>query len=251
LCDLIGLPHVHYDLAVEIDGNQEGLPGVICENMAIPPKSLALGNQLLLSLDPSYPSDQRFRVQQHTIDAVTNVLVHLQPIAEKWGQSQPDEVDSAYGSFVGFVLLDAWIANQDRHHENWGALVDTVYSLAPTFDHGAALARNITDEERKVRLSTNDRGRSVAAFVKRARSAFYASESQEKPLSTLDAFQAFASKFQIAADAWLDRVLAVSRDQICGILEKLPEKRISEVGRDFTLAVLLENQRRLKESISQ
>ena len=45
--------------------------------------------------------------------------------------------------FVGYVLLDAWIANQDRHHENWGALRHgDELRLAPTFDHGASLVNN-------------------------------------------------------------------------------------------------------------
>ena len=27
---------------------------------------------------------------------------------------------SALDVFVGYLLLDAWIGNTDRHHENWG-----------------------------------------------------------------------------------------------------------------------------------
>ena len=33
-----------------------------------------------------------------------------------------DGIESALEVFVGYVMLDAWISNQDRHHENWGAL---------------------------------------------------------------------------------------------------------------------------------
>ena len=54
-------------------------------------------------------------------------------------------VFTASDVFVGFILLDAWFANQDRHHENWGALRDDVLRLAPTFDHGASLARFIAE----------------------------------------------------------------------------------------------------------
>ncbi len=68
--------------------------------------------------------------------------------------------------FVGYVMPDAWIANQDRHHENLGALWDgEVLRLAPTFDHGAALARNPRDSERQERLTTRDGNRTVAAFA--------------------------------------------------------------------------------------
>lgn len=52
----------------------------------------------------------------------------------------PSGLSSALDVFAGYVLLDAWIANQDRHHENWGALrMGTALYLAPSFDHGAAL----------------------------------------------------------------------------------------------------------------
>jgi len=53
---------------------------------------------------------------------------------------------SSLGVFVGYMLLDAWTANQDRHHENWAAITGAKgVELAPTFDHGSALARNLTD----------------------------------------------------------------------------------------------------------
>ncbi len=251
LCKLLGLPHVQYDLAMECDGESERLPGVICENMAPPPMSLVLGNQLLLAFDPSYPTEQRFKVHQHTIGAVASVLGRLAPVPDSWTADMPTGILTAFDAFVGYLMLDAWIANQDRHHENWGALVGPFAYLAPTFDHGAALARNVTDSERRERLSTKDANRTIAAFARRARSAFYASDADTKSLTTLDAFLAFGELAQSAKQVWLSRLLAVSRDQMWGILERIPDQRITEVGREFTLALLLENQRRLTETIEQ
>src|SRR5207244_10262791 len=95
--------------------------------------------------------------------------------------------------FVGYVLIDAWIANQDRHHENWASLrCGDELRLAQTFDHGASLARNISDQERKERLMTSDLNRSISHFARRASSAFYRSATDTKPLGTVDAFVAFA-----------------------------------------------------------
>lgn len=252
LCKLLGLPHVHYDLATEYDGQTERLPGVICENMAPPPTSLVLGNQLLLASDATYPREQRFKVRQHTVEAVSTCVQGLwAPDESSCTGCPPLNRRHALEYFVGYILLDAWIANQDRHHENWAAIWSgSKMRLAPTFDHGAALARNLTDEERKERLSTKDRNRTVAAFAERGRSAFYASEADKKPLTTLDAATAFSDLAPASKRAWLDRLLAVSRDQLCRILDRIPDKRISDVGREFTLALLLENQRRLKDTAS-
>jgi hypothetical protein len=250
LCEVLGLPHVEYELALGFGGDQPPLPGVICENMAPPPTSLVLGNQLLLAVDQQYPLAERFKVRQHTIEAVASILNVLSPP----NTGIPVGIPSAIDSFIGYVMLDAWIANQDRHHENWGALVHPqllqeygVLQLAPTFDHGAALGRNLTDGERQERLSTKDRNRTVAAFAERGRSAFYQSEADNLPLGTLDAFLGFAERSPTAKHVWLERLQDVNPGQIWDILEQVPEERMSLVCKQFTFKLLLENQRRLLE----
>jgi hypothetical protein len=173
LCGLLGLPHVHYELATESAGER---PGVVCENCAPPPTSLVLGNELLLKHDPKYPAQERkYKVPQHTVDAVADVMTSLKLPPAPWADGVPEGITSAMDVFIGYVMLDAWIANQDRHHENWGALrIADVEHLAPTFDHAASMARNLTEEEREDRLTTRDRGRAIGTFVRRATSAFYA-----------------------------------------------------------------------------
>src|SRR5205807_9360721 len=120
--------------------------------------------------------EQRFKVRQHTVEAVGAIVAELNPPPEAWMRGVPAGIQSALDVFIGYVMLDAWIANQDRHHENWGALWDgNALRLAPTFDHGAALARNLLDSERAERLATKDRLRTVAAFATKGRSAFFGS----------------------------------------------------------------------------
>ena len=248
LCELLGLPHVEYELAAEYDGPQYIRPGVVCENMAPKPTILVLGNQLLLALDPKYPKEQRFRVRQHTVDVVADVMTKLDPLPEIWRVGIPDGIKSALDVFVGYVMLDAWIANPDRHHENWGAIWDDgEMQLAPTFDHGAALARNLLDNERDERLGTKDRNRTVAAFAERGRSAFYASPADTRPLELREAFRSFALRVPDAAMAWLDRLRTVNQTEIWSILEGVPAARMSETCKRFTVELLLTNQRRLQE----
>lgn len=245
LCNLLGLPHVEYELAAEYDGGNFLRPGVICETMAPPPSRLVLGNEFLLVLDPGYPALQRFKVRQHTVDAVVSILDSLPGPAERWATDLPAGISTALDSFVGYTLLDVWIANQDRHHENWGAIVDDFLTLAPTFDHGSGLARNLNDSERKERLSTRDRNRSVAVFARKAQSTFYRTEADVRPLSTLDAFLSFGEVATNAKYAWLERLSDVRQEQLWDILEQVPLDRMSPICKDFTLELLLENQRRL------
>ena len=248
LCELLGLPHVRYELAVEYDGEKEIHPGVVCENMAPSPLALALGNDLLLSLDPDYPATQQFKVRQHTVGAVREALTKLNPPSANWRAGDLTDVRSALDVFVGYVMLDAWIANPDRHHENWGALVSpSDRCLAPTFDHGAALARNLLDSERHDRLTTKDRGRTVAAFVQRGRSAFYGSSDAKKPLLLSEAFSAFACLAPAAAEAWLNRLRTIEAEEVWSILEKVPDARMTDTCRLFAKELLRINRQRLLE----
>jgi hypothetical protein len=248
LCERLGLPHVEYELAAEYHGEQYIRPGVVCENMAPRPLVLVLGNQLLWAVDPQYPQSQRFKVRQHTVEAVSEIVARLAPPADAWMRRVPTGIESALDVFVGYVMLDAWIANQDRHHENWAALSDSnSLRLAPTFDHGASLARNLLDRERHDRLTTRDQNRTVLAFAERGRSAFYATANDARPLELREAFLAFAQRAPAAAQRWLARLHQVNQEQVWGILARVPAERMSEICRQFTLELLLVNRQRLLE----
>jgi hypothetical protein len=248
LCAELCLPHVEYELAAEYDADRYLRPGVVCESMAPEPVTLVLGNEMLLAVDPQYPKEQRFKVRQHTVEAVSDVVSRLATPPEAWSVDLPAGVNSALDVFVGYVMLDAWIANQDRHHENWGALWDgSELRLAPTFDHGAALARNLLDSERTERVTTKDRNRTVAAFCRRGRSSFYGSAAESRPLETREAFLSFAPKAPQAAKVWLNQLADVNRDAVWAILEKVPPERMSDTCRQFTMELLATNQQRLME----
>lgn len=248
LCRLLDLPHIEYELAEEFVAGQYVAPGVVCANMVPLDAQLVLGNQLLLAVDPQYPSQKRFKVRQHTVDAVANIMHLFAPPTTDWLVGLPKEVVSALEVFVGYIMLDAWIANQDRHHENWGGLfIATRLHLAPTFDHAAGLARNLSDRERDERLVTRDRQRTVDAYALRGKSAFYLDERDERPLDLVAAFNAFADYAPKAQIAWLDRLQAVEADEIRKILDEVPPGRMSDTAKQFTIELLAINRRRLLE----
>src|SRR5205823_341437 len=144
-------------------------PGVVCPDFAAAPQTLILGNQLLWSRDTSYPKDERkkYGLSEHTLEAVARCVGQLCLPAAQWIEHLPDGITTASQVFMGYLLLDTLIANQDRHHHNWGAIQvpeQNVLRLAPSFDHGASLARNITDEERAERLRSKDERRKIPYF---------------------------------------------------------------------------------------
>ena len=254
LCAVLGLPHVHYEMAYDLDQQR---PGVVCASITsqplAQPKPLALvhGNQLLLALDPAYPAgtESRYRARAHTVDAVFEVVELLGLPDQSWCTRLPPQIQTAVGIFAGYLLLDAWIANQDRHHENWGAIWDGErLALAPSFDHGAALARNLSDEERHERLTSRDDRRKVPYFAGRARSALFATPTAARPLGTLAAWQAFAARVPGDAAIWRDRLASVEPIAVEAVLDQIPPDRMSAVCRRFTLDLLAQNRRHLLQA---
>lgn len=241
LAGLLKLPHVHYELAM-IDGIT---PGVICENCAPAPSSLVLGNQLLLNRYPFYPADadrKYYKVREHTVAAVISAMESVQLPPESWSIILPGNIHSALDVFIGYIMIDAWIANQDRHHENWGVLrTEKGLKLAPTFDHGASLARNLTDKERYDRLTTRDARRQIPSFARRARSAFYRDTEETLPMSTFEAWAAFSEKSPVASGIWMECLRSISGEDIGRILNEIPPSRMSETCKEFTRKLLTNN----------
>jgi hypothetical protein len=209
---------------------------------------LILGNELIARVDRGYLTDVRFRNVEHTIHRVLAVVdnndVRMPLLASDVRDAR---IERGVDVFVGYLLLDAWIANQDRHHENWGFVVtaDQVIHLAPTFDHASSLGRNERDPERERRLRTRDRGQSMEAYVARARSALYGSPGDSRPLTTIAAFERAARRHPAAAAAWMDRLAAISDGQIAAVFRRIPEELCSELAREFAIRMLELNRARL------
>lgn len=108
------------------------------------------GNELLAGDLADYPRYELRRIAAYQIINVVQVLCRL--------ESSPLTGRPAVEDFAGYLVLDALVANVDRHHENWAVLVARRGArrcvLAPTFDHAASLACGLTDEARIERLRT-------------------------------------------------------------------------------------------------
>jgi hypothetical protein len=163
LAEALGLPHADYQLA-----RFGGERGVVSPTFHPEGFDLVHGNELLQRLDPTYPQDGRrfIRTQKHTIARVASALESIgAELPMDW--DPPAGITTAAQVFAGYLLLDAWIGNTDRHHENWAVLLrrsDRSVHLVPTFDHAASLGAHELDDVRAERLATRDAGRTVAAY---------------------------------------------------------------------------------------
>ena len=246
LCQLLGLPQAEYDLAV-----YRGLKGVITPSF-VPEGGARLeaGNEILAQYISGYEKTKRFRQSKHTLRAVL-ALIGSRLIQLPIGWSSLDGITTALDVFIGYLMLDAWIANQDRHHENWGLVVvpenriRNRIHLAPTFDHASSFGRNLTDSNREERMNTKDNARSVDEYVQRARSALYNAAGDTKPLPTLEAFRKAAVRRPQAAKFWLSKLQGISLSDTRSIIERVPNKEMSDIAKEFTQRIIELNKRRL------
>lgn len=234
------IPHAEVELA-----SYSGRRGVVSCNFTVGGMNpLVHGNDLLVAQDPAYPHQSFFRVREHTVDAIAHVLENVW-WAEDDNWLLPDGENDALGLFTGYLMLDALIANTDRHHENWGVLnvAPTVNrgwitELAPSYDHASSLGRELSPDARKRKYGRPDGSYDIEKYLQKARSAIYQRSSDTKPLSPLDAFRAFAKKRPKAAQAWLDRLDSLSPDELRESVDAVPSQIMSEAERAFAHGIL-------------
>ena len=248
-CHLLHIPHATYEMA-QFDGRF----GVITENMIPPNFRMVMGNEVLHSSTKDYPGplspgEKPVRVREHTVTRVLGCLDKesiLPPPTNEYDLGNLNAADV----FCGYLMLDALISNQDRHHENWAIMLDNETGeqfLCPTYDHAASLGREMLDDERIERLTTKDKNRQIPYFVNKARSELFKTKTDKKPLLTVDAFKHAIEGRSAARDHWLDKLSNLTEDSIIEVFNQVPESCISEHARKFAALMVIENRRRLLE----
>lgn len=239
LAGLLGLPHAAYDL-----GTFRGRPCVVSGKFFGGDSTLVHGNELLVEVDPAYAGERRYRQSAHTLEAIAAALEQRQ-CGLPPGWEAPEWVQSAFDLFAGYLLLDGWIGNTDRHHENWGVVEGEGCFLAPTFDHASALGCHLRDEERARRLVSRDRHYTPEAYAGRATSALFSHAGAERPMLTVEAFAAATAMAPSAGAAWRARLASVDFNAVGEVFALFPAGRCSAASADFSKRVLVHNRERL------
>lgn len=234
-CEIAGLleiPHVQYELAI-----YNGLRGVVSKNFISQNRgeSLVPGNELL----EKFKISDSMELVHQTIPRV-NIVMKLIIGKKPLGFHELPNIKTAGDFFVGYLMLDTLIANQDRHNENWGMIqrVNGDRHLALTFDHGASLGKNINDEKKEERLKTKDIGNSVKAYTKKAKSWFYLKQDKSTRLKVIEAFQEFGKLYPAAYQAWIGRLIAIDEEQFKKIIDRIPDHLMSDVSKKFALEMI-------------
>lgn len=207
----------------------------VSRSMVAAGDELLHGNSLLEAAIPEY----RQAVKGENADYTpANVRIALNDV------SPPEDVPelaafSAFDVWSGYLLMDAWLAGQDRHDENWAAIrTASAIRVAPSFDHGNAIGFLLRDDERARRLAEPG---GVFQWAVRGRSKHFAG----RPTLVELAHDALGLAATRASEYWLARLDAADLDHVASIAQQVPNATMSEVSHTFVVCLLETNRRRL------
>jgi len=230
LANLIGVP-----TACVRPATAHGSRGIVSRSVVGSDQRLEHGNELLAGVDPAYDMQVSRRNPGYTVAAVKASLD---------GVGAPDAATdlaglSGFDVWAGYVVLDAWVAGRDRHHENWAIVRDGEgRSLSPSYDHGNALGFQESDDRRAELADDPDR---LLTWAKRGRSHHFAG----RPTLVAVAMESLDLARPEAANLWRTRVDAVNTAEVSDLLDLVPSDLLSVPSRTFCLGLLELNRRRV------
>jgi hypothetical protein len=239
---MLGLRTHHTELAIWEGKRGCAVKSFLSSNQSV----LVHGNELLGGLITGYDKDKERGQSDHTFDNIVTVI-------EKLFVLEKVRREAAY-RMVGYLVFDALVGNTDRHHQNWGVLVERIiplegtprfsHQLAPTFDHASSLGRELTDEARQRHLNqmTLDR------YIRNGRGGIFENAEAKHGMSPIGLVQALASRYPEFFKPWQMRVDRLSEKALEDLMMRVPSDRMSGVARTFALA-FLENSRKLIREI--
>ncbi|MCA1834729.1 MAG: HipA domain-containing protein [Actinobacteria bacterium] len=232
----IGVPHAEARLAI-----RDGHRGCIVRKFMERGWEFQHGSSLLSEVVPDFDPQHPDR-SGHTVVNIDRVLGPLSPPV---APDIPPEL-SAFGTFAGYLIFDALIANQDRHSNNWGVLrpppglgSDT---LAPSFDHGSSLGFNVPEAERERRLAKG----SVAEWARKGWARqFERPRGSPRVLLRDLADAALTRAGNVAQRHWQERVAAIDPPVVEAAASSVPG--LSDVTASFVTQVILANRELILE----
>lgn len=232
IASLLGIPAHHTELAI-----WEGKRGCAVKSfLAHGQAALVHGNELLGGLITGYDAEKQRGQADHTFDNIVLVIERLFP-------HERARIATAR-RIAGYLVLDALVGNTDRHHQNWGVILEprlepgsepkVSIELAPSFDHASSLGRELTDaaRERHIQEATIER------YIRRGRGGIFADPTSQHGLSPIALAHHLAQHHPLFFKPWQKKVAELSSDSVRQIVERVPTERMSEPAQRFTLAFL-------------
>lgn len=229
----LGLPSACVRLATYQD-----VRGILVRSVLREGEELEHGNELLAGAVLGY---DRARPRRNPLYSVENIDVALRGV----GAVDPALWKSGFEQMAGYLMLDALVAARDRHHENWAVVVarSGERTLAPSFDHGNALA--FTERPDRVRVLAEDDQR-LETWVRKGRSHHFAG----KPSLVEVAAEGLKMCSAASREGMLQRLQAFDPAELIEVASSLPNDVMSVDQRRLVVRIVEVNRRRLLDEFA-
>lgn len=245
LAELIGVPCAQVQLA-----DLSGRVGSISRNLRPQRWEMQAGSLLLSEGNPNYQPGS-MNVKGRPGHSLTRIKQLLDGMGAPPGCEYPSEF-GAFDVFAGFMVLDGWIANRDRHDENWSILLpppglSSPRLLCASYDQAGGLGYNVREEVCVTRLRQND---GVLSWCLRGTAYRFEHDPAVGAITLVD--HAIKALELVSADTrsfWMERLMSVTQDTATELLARVPN--LSDHCRSFASEILRINQRRMRDAYQQ
>lgn len=226
----------------------EEVDGIISLNVAPLGLELAHGAVWLPSQGiTEFVRGDKFR-RGHSLTNIKRSLANVKPPP---GLTCPDEM-TGFDAFAGMCIFDAWIANQDRHEDNWAVLHPMVRReglearLSPIYDNGSSLAFNLSDERMESLL--NGSFPNVHSWASRAKAERLERVGpQNRRVGLVEAAsQAMQLCTDIGKEFWRTQLLNIDMAEVRRLAHVIPE--MSATRSTFIEQLLVHNMERIHDA---
>jgi hypothetical protein len=193
------------------------------------------------SLDGNRPSRRvRGASVGHSIEELARALAVLNAPPQASG---PMSEFDGWGVFSCYMVLDALIANRDRHEQNWSILRPVLAGgqelLGAAYDNEGAFGYNLTDDQRD-QLSTD--ANSLTAWLDRGTAwRFEWLNTEPVPQLARAARRALELSTPVVQDFAVEMIESFDPAEVA--IERMP--RMSDAARKFSRNLLISNKERL------
>ena len=231
IAKVIGVPCADVELACF-----NGQPGCLSRKFSELADGVELvhGNELLAGAIQGYDQAKNYGLSTHTLKNILSTVDSLMP-------NHDAKVEAAI-AIGGMITLDALIVNVDRHHENWCVFRSreqngVKHCIGPSFDHASSLGRELNSDkiDSWLRSGLANRGE---WYVNKARGAIYWNSSGSKGTNPLELLRLAYGEWPEMIEPWLERLSRIDIEELCRLLDEIPDGYIEQPCREFTADLL-------------
>ena len=233
VADLIGVRHAEVQLARFGD-----VLGTQSSAFAEPEWLRVHGNEVMAEGIPGYDGSRGSGRGEYSIRNIASAV-------RRWAERHELDPQAILGDLASYAILDGLIGNTDRHHENWMFFYHPErrsYQLAPSYDHGSSLGRELQDASRRVSRSRRD----ILAYDRvlnyllgggSPRGVYIGSDSPKAPPPLVTAKLICRWQPDVVRPC-LERLEAAAECAFRNVINQVPDEFISPVAKDLAHRIL-------------